>query len=106
MVAKSQSKASGILELGRKITAASLNELHADFFDLRQKHPMLRRIDISFRNQLDAPIAMARQSNGLNMPIEVTRRIDQRHNTGQKLGQMTGDIQRPPGFERSLLGLT
>ena len=106
MVAKSSYEAIQLLELGRGIIAASLNELRADIFDLQQKHPQLAEDYISLRDQLDAPTAMARRSDDLYLPAEVTRRIDQRHNTGQKLEQMIEDIRRLPGFERFLLAPT
>ena len=102
--AKSPYEAIRLLEIGRGIIAASLNELRADVFDLQQKHPQLAEDYISLRNQLDAPTAMTRRSNELDLPAEVTRRVDQRHNTGQKLEKMIGDIRRLPGFERFLLG--
>ena len=106
MVAKSPYETIQLLELGRGIIAASLNELRADIFDLQQKHPQLAEDYISLRDQLDAPTAMAHRSDELDLPAEVTRRVDQRHNTGQKLEQMIGDIRRLPGFERFLLAPT
>ena len=106
MVAKSPYEAIQLLERGRGIIAASLNELRADVLDLQQKHPQLTQDYISLRDQLDAPTAMTRRSDELDMPAEVTRQVDQRHNTGQKLEQMIGDIRRLPGFERFLLAPT
>ncbi|KAA6407282.1 MAG: hypothetical protein FRX48_08830 [Lasallia pustulata] len=93
MVAKSPYEAIQLLERGRGIIAASLNELRADVLDLQQKHPQLTQDYISLRDQLD-------------LPAEVTRQVDQRHNTGQKLERMIGDIRRLPGFERFLLAPT
>ena len=91
MAAKSPYEAIQLLELGRGIIAASLNELRADVFNLQQKHPQLAEDYISLRDQLDAPTAMAHRSDELDLPAEVTRRADQRHNTGQKLEQMIGE---------------
>ncbi|KAI4263696.1 MAG: hypothetical protein L6R42_001168 [Xanthoria sp. 1 TBL-2021] len=106
IVAKSPYKAIQLLERGRGIIAASLNELRADVLNLQQKYPQLTQDYISIRDQLDAPTAMTHRSDELDLPAEVTRRVDQRHNAGQKLDQIIEDIRRLPGFERFLLGPT
>ena len=95
-----------LLELGRGIIAASLNELRADVYDLQQKHPQLAEEYISLRDQLDAPTALTRRADEFNLSAKLTRQVDQRHETGKKLEQMIEGIRRLPGFERFLLGPT
>ncbi|KAM3067025.1 hypothetical protein ACMFMG_011807 [Clarireedia jacksonii] len=106
MAEKSPYEVIQLLELGRGIIAASLNDLRADIYDLQQKHPQLAENYIGLRTQHDAPKALTRRGDKFDLPVKVTRQADQRHNAGQKLEQVIENIRRLPGFERFLLAPT
>jgi hypothetical protein len=103
---KSPYEAIRLLELGRGIIAISLDEIRADIYDLQRKHSELAKDYINLRDQLDAPTALTHQANELDLLAEDTRQVDRRHNAGQKLEQMIGNIRKLPGFERFLLAPT
>jgi CHAT domain-containing protein len=95
-----------LLELGRGVIIASLNEMRADISDLQQKHPQLAEGYMSLRNQLDTPTTLTGRAGEPRVPAVFANPADRRYNAGQKLEQMIQDIRRLPGFERFLLAPT
>lgn len=103
MMTKSSYETIRFLKIDRRIIATSLNELRANIFNLQQKHSYLAEDYINFRNQFDTSTVMTHRFNELDLPTEVTRWVDQRHNTNQRLEQMIGNIRRLSDFEQFLL---
>jgi hypothetical protein len=95
-----------LLELGRGVIIASLNEMRTDISDLQQKHPQLADEYNSLRNQLNTPTVLTRQVSGLGEPAVFIHRADQRHNADQRLKQIIEEIRKVPGFDRFLMDPT
>ena len=80
-----------LLEIGRGVIAASLNELHADISALEQNHPALAKEYKALRAQLYATQTPTQHQG------------DGRFSAGQALEKMTQKIQTLPGFDQFLL---
>lgn len=90
MVGKTPYDAIQLLELGRGVIIGSLAEIRTDISDLQRDCPQLAEDFITFRNQLEAPVASIIQDNP-------------RYTAGQKLEQTIQAIRKQPGFDRFLL---
>ncbi|KAK8135102.1 CHAT domain-containing protein [Apiospora sp. TS-2023a] len=92
-----------LLEQGRGVLAASLNEMRADALDLRKKHPGLSERFEYLRGLLAQPIVAP---DGPFPRKEVTlpdqAPTDQRYNAGKDLDSLLREIRQLAGFENFL----
>jgi CHAT domain-containing protein/tetratricopeptide (TPR) repeat protein len=91
-----------LLEEGRGVLAASIEEMRVDVIDLQEQHSGLARRFDNLRTKLDqpqksTPVTETGQSSGGSKPY------NKRHDASQEFEQLISKIRDQPGFERFLL---
>ncbi|KAL4864994.1 hypothetical protein BDV12DRAFT_211281 [Aspergillus spectabilis] len=87
-----------LLELGRGVLAASVEEVRVDIQDLHDKHPMMAKNFMQLRAILDKPIPR-------NIPADIYRESSwqaqarQRAKAGKELDKLIINIRKQPGFD-------
>ena len=92
-----------LLELGRGVLAASLEEMRTDILDLKERHPLLAENFLNLRDELSEPVhryISPTDESGISPPQAQTRR---RYDTNRKLDNLILEIRKHPGFEDFLL---
>ncbi|KAM0200488.1 hypothetical protein ACHAQI_011692, partial [Fusarium lateritium] len=95
---KSPAVALGMLEKGRGMLAAALDDLHADIDALRDKWPDLATKFVALRNKLgqdDKP--------QVSSDLAWNQGSNQRHEAGEEFDKLVSEIRTQPGFEDFLL---
>ena len=88
-----------LLEQGRGVLGASLDDMWTDILDLRTRHPNLAERFISLRDELQPPIEeRVSPLTRSHMPFPKTQG-DQRHFAGSELDRLIVEIQQQSGFE-------
>ena len=88
-----------LLEQGRGVLAASVEELRMDIQDLTKEHPALAEHLIRARDELELP-TMNQSIRSLESSLG--SQTDRRYEAGKALDQLIDTIRQKPGFERFL----
>ncbi|KAK7949325.1 uncharacterized protein PG986_010211 [Apiospora aurea] len=92
-----------LLEQGRGVLAASLNEMRADALDLRKAHPQRSERFEQLRDLLSQPVDAAEGPfMGKKTSLSSQAPTDQRYNAGKELETLLREIRGLPGFENFL----
>ncbi|VUC35738.1 unnamed protein product [Clonostachys rosea] len=92
-----------LLEIGRGTIISSLGDLRSDVSDLQQEHPELAAEYIQLCTQLDG---IERQAKEPTAHMLWAQEGSHRYNASQKMDDLIQVIQRLPGFESFLVGLS
>ncbi|WXC53834.1 hypothetical protein QX201_013477 [Fusarium graminearum] len=87
-----------MLERGRGLLAASIDDLHTDVAALRNEFPDMAERFVSLRNQLGRD-DMPQQESGSRW----NQASNKRHEAGEKFDKLIAEIRQQPGFENFLL---
>ncbi|CEI41812.1 hypothetical protein FVEN_g3780 [Fusarium venenatum] len=87
-----------MLERGRGLLAASIDELHTNVNALREEFPELATKFVSLRDQLGRDDLPQRESSSA-----WNQASDKRHKAGEKFDKLIAEIRGQPGFEDFLL---
>ncbi|UZP46510.1 hypothetical protein NXS19_014322 [Fusarium pseudograminearum] len=87
-----------MLERGRGLLAASIDDLHTDVDALRKEFPDMTERFVSLRNQLGRD-DMPQQESGSRW----NQASNKRHEAGEKFDKLITEIRQQPGFEDFLL---
>ncbi|KAK8093411.1 CHAT domain-containing protein [Apiospora hydei] len=92
-----------LLEQGRGVLAASLNEMRADALDLQKAHPQRSERFEQLRDLLSQPVDAAEGPfMGKKTSLSSQAPTDQRYNAGKELETLLREIRGLPGFENFL----
>ncbi|KAF4457821.1 TPR domain-containing protein [Fusarium austroafricanum] len=89
-----------LLEQGRGILAASIEEMRTDIGDLREKHPVLATDFIRLQDEFGRPTTPKRDNELKRSPITPS---DDLYHAAEELVKLLVTIRQEPGFERFLL---
>ena len=93
-----------MLEEGRGVLAASIQELRIELSDLQQSHPELADQFICLRDDLEHPVVQHSFLKDEIMGISLRGNGQiQRYDAGKKLDELIDKIRNQPNFERFLL---
>ncbi|KAH8648230.1 CHAT domain-containing protein [Ilyonectria robusta] len=92
-----------LLETGRGVLASFLQDMRTDLASLQKKYPVLARLFVELRGQLDPPNSQGAYVTDASTPIAPGARTDQRHEAGIQMPLLLNEIRSQPGFERFLL---
>jgi hypothetical protein len=87
-----------LLERGRGVLAASLEEMRTDSSDLQNRYPQLAEQFDRLRNELNLPVTRNTLIDQNNGPPWMSRG-DQRHEAGREFDNLIVEIRKQPGFE-------
>ncbi|KAM0371416.1 hypothetical protein ACHAPY_010136 [Fusarium culmorum] len=87
-----------MLERGRGLLAASIDDLHTDVDALRKEFPDMADTFVSLRNQLGRDDMPQQESNP-----RWNQASNKRHEAGEKFDKLIAEIRQQPGFEDFLL---
>ncbi|CAG2007582.1 unnamed protein product [Fusarium graminearum] len=87
-----------MLERGRGLLAASIDDLHTDVAASRKEFPDMAERFVSLRNQLGQD-DMPQQESGSRW----NQASNKRHEAGEKFDKLIAEIRQQPGFENFLL---
>ncbi|KAF5233632.1 hypothetical protein FAUST_8068 [Fusarium austroamericanum] len=90
-----------MLERGRGLLAASIDDLHTDVDALRKELPDMAERFVSLRNQLGRDDMPQQESDS-----RWNQASNKRHEAGEKFDKLIAEIRQQPGFENFLLPLT
>ncbi|KAK1992547.1 hypothetical protein LX36DRAFT_644595 [Colletotrichum falcatum] len=96
-----------LLETGRGVFAASVQNIRADLSTLQESHPGLAKDFVRLRDQLDAPAqrgGLEPTQLQLTEPALVT--LDSRHEASAEMDSLLHTIRSRPGFGQFLLSAT
>jgi len=94
-----------LLEQGRGVLGASLDEVRTDILDLQQAYPQLSEEFARLQGQLDQPatLGVARLgAEALDSHLATPALADQRYAAGKKFQDLIDTIHKLPGFEHFL----
>ena len=92
-----------LLEQGRGVLAASLEEIRIDLYNLQNIHPELADEFVRLRDELEPPITRNTFFADKSHESLVQARVGRRYNTGKELNQLIDEIHKRPQFEDFLL---
>jgi len=102
-VEKAPIVALNLLEQGRGILAASLEEMRADMLDLQRRYPKLAAQFVRLRNELEPSFKRNLSFSEENRQPSFQARASQLYVAGQELDELIIKIRKQPGFEDFLL---
>lgn len=89
-----------LLEQGRGVLAASLEQMRTDLLDLEAQHPELADEFVRLRDELEPPITL-NASSRIESPLQSC--ASRRYTAGSELDEVINDVRKQPGFENFLL---
>ncbi|KAL4992900.1 CHAT domain-containing protein [Aspergillus recurvatus] len=87
-----------LLEQGRGVLAASLEEVRVDILDLQQEYPALARQFVQLRNILDSPVTRKNIFADINHESSWQAQAHQRYNAEKEFDNLIMEIRKQPGF--------
>ncbi|KAI0487473.1 hypothetical protein F4859DRAFT_501872 [Xylaria cf. heliscus] len=103
---KLPSSAMILLEYGRGLLTASINEMRTDVQDLQESHPELAESFIRLRNEIERSNGSTRPGNSIWSKRHTSLEdawADRRYETGQEIARLILTIRKKPGFQDFLL---
>ncbi|KAL4963724.1 uncharacterized protein BDV14DRAFT_201694 [Aspergillus stella-maris] len=91
-----------LLEEGRGVLAASLEEVRVEILDLQRTYPVLAKQFVQLRNILDRPITRDNLVAYTNHESSWQAQAHRRHNADRDLDNLITKIREQPGFDRFL----
>ena len=89
-----------LLEQGRGVLAASLEQMRPDLLDLEAQHPELADKFVRLRDELEPPITQNALSR-IEPPSQSC--ASRRYTAGRELDKVINEVRKQPGFENFLL---
>jgi hypothetical protein len=93
----------GLLEMGRGVLAASLEEMRTDILDLREREFELAEQFLRLRDELETPMTNNPQMMDGNLERSRQVQASRRYEAGKEFEKLVSKIQKLPGFEDFLL---
>ncbi|KAL5319062.1 hypothetical protein ACEPPN_014132 [Leptodophora sp. 'Broadleaf-Isolate-01'] len=93
----------GLLEQGRGVQAASLEEVRSDIMNLQSRNPQLAEQFMHLRDELETAATQNLQLEGRDLEIPRQARKSRRYEARKEFDQLVTKIQKLPGFEDFLL---
>ncbi|KAF3481532.1 uncharacterized protein GIQ15_04291 [Arthroderma uncinatum] len=100
---KGPSVALNLLEQGRGVIAASLEEIRMDILDLQERYPKLAELFLRLRDELELPVTRSTSLMDGNGEISMQVQMNRRYEAGKRLEKLIGEIREQPGFKDFLL---
>ncbi|KAL4864731.1 CHAT domain-containing protein [Aspergillus spectabilis] len=88
-----------LLEQGRGMLAASLEEVRTDILDLQQTYPLLAEQFVQLRNILDKPVTRNNHSVDMNHESSWQAQAGQRYKADKDFDKLLVEIRKQPGFD-------
>ena len=102
-IEKAPSAALKLLEQGRGVLAASLEEMRTDILDLQGRHPELADKFVRLRDELERPITRNISFIDKDRMSPLQAGASRRYDVGKELDELIDEIRKRPGFEDFLL---
>lgn len=102
-VRKEPSHALQLLEQGRGVLAASLEEMRTDVLDLQKSHPELARKFDCLRSELTQPVVRSTILSDDTLQQTGGREMNRQHSANEEIDRLIMEIRQQPGFEDFLL---
>jgi tetratricopeptide (TPR) repeat protein len=93
----------GLLEQGRGVLGASLEEVRTDILNLRDKDRELAEQFLHLRDELETAVTQNPQLVDVNLETPWQARASRRYEARKEFDELVAKIQKLPGFENFLL---